>query len=73
MVVCQMMCAAGANDVLEDEGGDEIAIDGTIKLCEDLEVDPEDVVMLAVAYELKSPKVGEWSRAGWVEGWKGLG
>ncbi|TEB33879.1 DUF298-domain-containing protein [Coprinellus micaceus] len=39
----------------------------------DLEVDPEDVVMLAVAYELKSPKVGEWARAGWVEGWKALG
>lgn len=65
-------CLPVANDVSVDEG-DEITIDGTIKLCEDLEVDPEDVVMLAVAYELKSPKVGEWSRAGWVEGWKSLG
>ena len=67
-----LMCSR-ADGVGLDEGSDEITIDGTIKLCEDLEVDPEDVVMLAVAYELKSPKVGEWARAGWVEGWKGLG
>ena len=66
------MCGR-ADGVGPDEGSDEITIDGTIKLCEDLEVDPEDVVMLAVAYELKSPKVGEWARTGWVEGWKGLG
>jgi hypothetical protein len=44
-----------------------------IKLCEDLMVDPEDVVLLAVAFELKSPKVGEWNRKGWVDGWKNLG
>lgn len=48
-------------------------MDGTIKLCEDLDVDPEDVVLLAVAYELKSPHMGEWSRKGWVEGWKSIG
>lgn len=48
-------------------------MDGTIKLCEDLLVDPEDVVLLAIAYELKSPKIGEWNRKGWTEGWKSLG
>jgi hypothetical protein len=29
--------------------------------------------MLAVAYELKSPRVGEWTKQGWVEGLKSLG
>ncbi|TFY56094.1 hypothetical protein EVG20_g9063 [Dentipellis fragilis] len=53
--------------------GDDITVDGTIKLCEDLGVDPEDVVLLAVAYELKSPRVGEWARKGWIEGWKNVG
>lgn len=53
--------------------GDDITIDGTIKLCEDLGVDPEDVVLLAVAYELKSPAMGQWTRKGWTEGWKALG
>jgi hypothetical protein len=48
-------------------------VDGTIKLCEDLSVNPEDVVMLAVAHELKSPRIGQWTRSGWNEGWKNLG
>jgi DCN1-like protein 1/2 len=57
----------------QDPDSDEITVDGTIKLCEDLGVDPEDVVMLAIAYELKSPRMGLWSRQGWVDGWKKLG
>lgn len=36
-------------------------------------VDPEDVVLLPVAYELKSPRMGEWTKKGWVDGWKSLG
>ncbi|KAJ7868529.1 defective in Cullin neddylation protein 1 [Mycena olivaceomarginata] len=56
-----------------DADTDEITVDGTIRLCNDLNVDPEDVVLLAVAYELKSPRVGEWGRKGWVDGWKALG
>lgn len=48
-------------------------MDGTIKLCQDLDVDPEDVVLLAVAFELKSPGMGQWTRKGWVDGWKAIG
>lgn len=36
-------------------------------------MDPEDVVLLAIAYELKSPRIGEWNRKGWMDGWKALG
>ncbi|KAJ6554361.1 defective in Cullin neddylation protein 1 [Mycena capillaripes] len=60
-------------DKYKDPDGSDITVDGTIRLCQDLGVDPEDVVLLAVAYELKSPRVGEWNRAGWVEGWKSIG
>ncbi|KAI1787336.1 Cullin binding-domain-containing protein [Ganoderma leucocontextum] len=60
-------------DRYKDSDGDDITVDGTIKLCEDLAVNPEDVVLLAVAYELKSPSMGEWSRKGWTDGWKQLG
>ncbi|KJA24926.1 hypothetical protein HYPSUDRAFT_200185 [Hypholoma sublateritium FD-334 SS-4] len=52
---------------------DDITVDGTIQLCSDLGVDPEDVVLLAVAFELKSPAMGRWTRAGWIEGWKAIG
>jgi len=58
---------------LLDPGAAEITVDGTIKLCEDLAVNPEDVVLLAVAFELKSPRVGEWNKQGWTEGWKNIG
>ena len=56
-----------------DADGEDITVNGTIKLCEDLGVDPEDVVLLAIAYELKSPSMGEWNRKGWVDGWKSIG
>jgi DCN1-like protein 1/2 len=58
--------------VSSDPEGEDITIDGTIRLCEDLGVDPEDVVLLAVAYELKSPSVGHWSREGWINGFRAL-
>ncbi|KAK7448478.1 Scaffold-type E3 ligase [Stygiomarasmius scandens] len=60
-------------DKYKDPDGDEISANGTIKFCEDLDVDPENVVLLAVAYELKSERLGEWNRKGWIEGWKNLG
>ncbi|KAI0791042.1 defective in Cullin neddylation protein 1 [Abortiporus biennis] len=57
----------------KDSDGDDITISGTMQFCQDLSVDPEDVVLLAVAMELKSPRMCEWTRKGWVDGWKGLG
>jgi DCN1-like protein 1/2 len=60
-------------DRYKDPNGEDITADGTIKLCSDLGVDPEDVVLLAVAFELKSPRLGEWNKKGWTDGWKQLG
>ncbi|KAL5520319.1 hypothetical protein ACEPAG_9533 [Sanghuangporus baumii] len=60
-------------DKYKDPESDDILIDGTIKLCEDLEVNPEDVVLLAIAYELKAPSMGRWTRKGWIDGWRNLG
>lgn len=59
--------------LFEDEDGDTIGVDGTLRWCTDLGVDPEDVSLLAIAYELKSPTVGEWAKSGFIEGWKRLG
>lgn len=50
----------------------DILMDGTIKLCDDLQVDPEDVVLLAVAYELKAPTFGVFTLEGWQDGWQSL-
>jgi len=60
-------------DIYKDEDSDEITIEGTITFCKDLKVDPEEVVLLAIAYELKSPRIGQWTRQGWIDGWKNVG
>lgn len=51
---------------------DTIEIDGTIQWCKDLEVDPEDAVMLAVAELCKASEMGSFERKGWIEGWAKL-
>ncbi|KAF8153578.1 hypothetical protein K438DRAFT_1622814 [Mycena galopus ATCC 62051] len=60
-------------DKYKDPDGDDITVDRAIRLCQDLGVDPEDVVLLAVAFQFKSMNIGEWNRAGWLEGWKSIG
>ncbi|KAI9189122.1 Scaffold-type E3 ligase [Blastocladiella emersonii ATCC 22665] len=50
-----------------------IGVEGTEQLCEDLGVDPSDVVMLSVAYMLQCPHMCEFTRAGWTAGWSKLG
>ncbi|KAF9646140.1 defective in Cullin neddylation protein 1 [Thelephora ganbajun] len=60
-------------DTYKDSDGDEINVGGALKWCEDLDVDPEDIVLLPIAYELKSPTVGSFPRKPWVDGWKSLG
>lgn len=59
-------------DSYKDPDTDSILVDGTLRFCQDLGVDPEDVVLLAVAYELKSPAVAEFPREGWLSGWTHL-
>ena len=57
-----------------EPGGNEITVEGALKWFEDLGVDPEeDVVLLPIAYELKSPTVGSFPREPWVDGWRSLG
>ncbi|KAG8993681.1 Scaffold-type E3 ligase [Tulasnella sp. JGI-2019a] len=54
------------------ESVDSIGIDGTIKMGQDLNVEMEDVVMLALASELGSTSVGVWPKQGWISGMKSL-
>jgi len=56
----------------KDKDGDQITIEGTLKWFEHLNIGPEDVVVLPIAYELKSPTVGTFLRQPWIDGWKSL-
>jgi DCN1-like protein 1/2 len=57
----------------KDMDEDLILVDGTEKLCADLDVDPTDIVTLVLAYHLKCERMCEFNRQGWIEGWTELG
>eukprot|EP01046_Picozoa_sp_COSAG06_P117261 COSAG06_NODE_64314_length_260_cov_0.484472_1_plen_81_part_01 len=54
-------------------GGELVGVDGVIKLCEDLGVGEEDVVMLVIAWLLKAAKMAEFTKEEWVSGFSRLG
>ncbi|KAJ3403996.1 hypothetical protein CcCBS67573_g01321 [Chytriomyces confervae] len=49
-----------------------IGLEGTERLCQDLEVDPMDIVTLILAFHLKCERMCEFKLAGWLEGWSNL-
>lgn len=59
-------------DKYKDKDGDNITVEGTMNFCKDVGLDLEDAVTLAVSHELQSKALGEFTRAGWLEGWKNL-
>ncbi|EST06169.1 Potentiating neddylation domain protein [Kalmanozyma brasiliensis GHG001] len=68
---------AAADDTDEDDEPtpvepDTIGIAGALKMCEALEVSPEDVVFLPLSFYLKSPSIGTFTRTDYVNGWKML-
>lgn len=70
--------AADSDDEDEESGPaapedpDTLSIGGALKMCEALEVSPEDVVFLPLSYYLKSPSIGTFTRNDYVNGWKML-
>jgi DCN1-like protein 1/2 len=52
---------------------DIMDVDGTIQYFKAIELDPEEVAVLAVAYHLDAPSLGVFNRHGFIEGWKNLG
>ncbi|SAM77774.1 related to DCN1-scaffold-type E3 ligase [Ustilago bromivora] len=54
------------------EDSDTMSIAGALKMCEALEVSPEDVVFLPLSYYLKSPSIGTFTRNDYINGWKML-
>ncbi|KAJ3388854.1 DCN1-like protein 1 [Entophlyctis sp. JEL0112] len=55
--------------LIAEPNEDIIGINGTERLCQDLGVDPMDVVTLVLAFYLKCERMCEFSRQGWIEGW----
>ncbi|BGP51516.1 Scaffold-type E3 ligase [Rhodotorula kratochvilovae] len=51
---------------------DEIRMDGTMQYCNDLGVDPGDVVVLALACFTTAPTMGRFLRRTWIEAWQSV-
>ncbi|KAI9810537.1 MAG: Scaffold-type E3 ligase [Pycnora praestabilis] len=55
------------------ENPDVIGVDGSMKYLRDLDVSLDEVIVLAVSEALSSPTMGEFTRTGFLDGWKALG
>ncbi|KAI9811190.1 MAG: Scaffold-type E3 ligase [Thelocarpon impressellum] len=51
---------------------DTIGIEGAMKYLQDLKVQLDEIVVLAIGEALQSPTMGEFTRDGFVRGWKSL-
>lgn len=63
---------AEASAAAAAEDPDVMSIGGALKMCEALEVSPEDVVFLPLSFYLRSPSIGTFTRTDYVAGWKML-
>ncbi|XP_068325464.1 uncharacterized protein [Pyrus communis] len=57
----------------KDPDADMILVDGISLLCNDLQVDPQDIVMLVVSWHMKAATMCEFSKEEFVEGLEPLG
>ncbi|GAM24581.1 hypothetical protein SAMD00019534_077560 [Acytostelium subglobosum LB1] len=56
-----------------EQGTDSIGPDGVVQLCSDLGVEPEDIVMLVLAWHLKAKSMGYFTKQEFVTGLSELG
>eukprot|EP00128_Syssomonas_multiformis_P001696 Colp12_sorted_trinity150504_noHs@30853 len=57
----------------DDPAEDAIGPEGVEKLCNDLEVDPSDIVMLVIAWKMNAATMGEFKRKEFVDGMVKMG
>ncbi|KAG9293761.1 hypothetical protein G9A89_019098 [Geosiphon pyriformis] len=58
--------------IILDKDEDAILVDGILQYCNDLQVAPEDIVMLVIAWNLECEKMCEFKRQGFINGWTKL-
>ena len=58
--------------IIIDNGEDAILAEGMEKYCEDLKVDPEDVVMIILSMHLNATRMCEYKKDDFITGWCNL-
>ncbi|BAE61219.1 unnamed protein product [Aspergillus oryzae RIB40] len=56
-----------------DDNPDGIGIEGAMKFLGDIQVQLDEVTCLGIAELLKSPSMGEFTREGFLNGWRAVG
>lgn len=59
-------------DRLKDPQQDIILVDGITQFCNELEVDPSDIVVLVISWHFKAASMGEYLRTEFVDGMEDL-
>ncbi|KAI9799871.1 MAG: Scaffold-type E3 ligase [Piccolia ochrophora] len=54
------------------ENPDTISVDGAMKYLSDLKIQLDDIAVLAIGEALQAPTMGEFTREGFVNGWRAL-
>jgi len=67
-------CIGPDGDIISTQGTVEFFTELGFKQDEgELEGKDDTPKLLTLAYELQSPGLGEWTRKGWIDGWKHIG
>jgi DCN1-like protein 4/5 len=59
-------------DNYKEEDGAGMGVDGVVKFLEDINIDPEDVITLVIAYHLNAQEMGYFSREEFMSGFQKL-
>ncbi|GAA6062937.1 hypothetical protein JCM10212_005950 [Sporobolomyces blumeae] len=57
------------NEYCDADNREEIGLEGTLRYCEDLGVNPEQIEMLALAWFTKAPTMGRFAKKNWIDAW----
>lgn len=57
----------------EADKPDLMAVDGMLSFCEDLGVDPEDVITLVLSYHMQAERMMEYKREEFLAGMRSIG
>ena len=61
-------CVAWFHEYTTPDQQDVIGPEGMEKFCEDIGVEPENIVMLSLAWKLEAAQMGYFSLAEWLKG-----
>jgi len=51
------------------EQEEEIGMETSLNYCQEIEIDPQELEMLGLAWFLNAPTMGKFSKSNWIQNW----